>query len=192
MADPGVSNTSSLWTSLEIAKFIVSLTTPILVGIITYLIAKTGIKLEKLKTINHELIKCRIDTYKEVSPLINDIYCFFTFRGNWKNLYPKTILKAKRDSDKLLYINKALYSDTLFREYQVFSNCYFETWTGIGEDAKFRIEKEQFKRHWESNEKYEENWLSRLSSEVTPTKDLKNSYLRLMNQFATEIGIEKS
>jgi hypothetical protein len=70
-----MNNQTTVWTSLEIAKFIVSLATPVIAGIIALMVANFGLHLERQKVINQELIKKRIGIYDEVGPKLNDIYC---------------------------------------------------------------------------------------------------------------------
>lgn len=179
----------TVWTSLEITRFIVSLITPLLVGVITYIIAKAAIKIERKKSLDSQLIKYRLEIYQQVAPLINDLYCFFRFLGNWKELTPETIITHKRKCDKIIFVNRSIFSDDLFNAYQVFSKLYFEMWTGIGEDAKIRVDKELFLEHWASNPSYKSEWIDLISSNKTEAEKLKSSYEYLIRQFSKDVGL---
>ena len=69
-----MADSSSVWTSLEVAKFVVSLATPVIAGIIALMVARFGIQLERQKAINQELVKKRIQIFDEIGPKLNDIY----------------------------------------------------------------------------------------------------------------------
>ena len=178
-----------IWTSLEIAKFAVSLITPFLVGIITLFIARYTAKMEKYKSLNTELVKYRLKIFKEISPLLNDLFCFFTFVGKWKELDINTIIDHKRKCDKLIYINKSLFSDDFFNSYKTFMKNYFKMWNEVGQDAKIKIDKNKFIEHWDEQPAYNKKWLDIISDEPTETKTLKSSYYDLMKSFSKEVGL---
>jgi hypothetical protein len=105
---------ASGWTSLEIVKLIVSAATPLIAGIIAWMVARLGIQLERRKAINQELVKKRIQLYDQIGPLLNDIYVAFMFVGHVKDIKLSDVIQRKRQADRIIYVNRPLISKNLF------------------------------------------------------------------------------
>jgi hypothetical protein len=95
---------SEPWNSLEIAKLAVSVLTPLIVLCIGIWVNRLIQRMQSLKWANQKIIEKRIAVYDELVPLLNDIYCYYEFVGNWKELTPIQILELKRKLDKKVYI----------------------------------------------------------------------------------------
>jgi hypothetical protein len=52
---------------------------------------------------NQKVIEKRIDVYDKLAPMLNDLYCYFYYVGNWKELTPIRIIETKRKLDKTFY-----------------------------------------------------------------------------------------
>lgn len=121
----------SAWSSLEIAKFLASLMTPILV-LILGIVINHSIKSSERST------ALRSDIYKSIGGDLNDIYSYLAFVGGWKGLSPLDIIDKKRAVDKAMYTYKPFFSAELFQTYETFMNEAFQAYGGAGKDARIR------------------------------------------------------
>src|SRR5438552_4634826 len=98
------------WNSLEIVKLLVSGLTPIVVLIIGIWISRSLKRLEFLQWTNQKITEKRIAVFEELAPLLNDLLCYFTFVGCWKDLSPPELVKRKRLMDRIVNVNAPLFS----------------------------------------------------------------------------------
>src|SRR6516165_6615661 len=87
---------------------------------------------------NQELIKARLEYYRQLVPKLNDLLCFFDYLGAWQDLTPPAVLGLKRLVDKEFHCAKPLFSDAVEEAYYVFMDLCFATFGGMGTSAKFR------------------------------------------------------
>ena len=72
------------------------------------------------------------------APGLNQLLCFGTFVGGWKETDPRKAITIKRDLDQIMYANKVLFSDELFAAYHRFMTVLFAMFATTGADAKVR------------------------------------------------------
>ena len=171
-------------TGLEIVKIVASVSTPVIVLLLGVWAKNIAIDYEKRASLNDRVIEKRVELYEKVDEDLNDIFVFLTQVGNWKELTPQMVVEKKRQVDKVMYTSRPYWSDVVFNAYIEFMGSAFETYTGIGEDAKFRTEIWQFKElpHWK------ESWSKWFSSKPTNISELRSRYNILMKRFAGEFG----
>lgn len=153
---------ASLWNSLELSKIVVGALTPIAIFFFTYQTNRTQIKEEQAKetrvreeTHDRErfvqVTKQRIVLWSEISPLMNDLYCYFLYVGHWKEIAPDQVVATKRKLDKLIHANSPFFSPEFLNKYSLFMSSVFKTGNSWGEDAKLRSppirEKDKGKEH---------------------------------------------
>jgi hypothetical protein len=177
-----------IWNSLEIAKFIVSIVTPLIVLLLGVWINRRLKILEHLQWANQKLIDKRLKIYEELIPLLNDILCYFTYIGCWKELEPTKVIKLKRTVDKIVYVNSPLFVKEFLEKYNNFIGLCYSTYSGWGNDAKLRT---AFHRRKESCEDWNSEWENSFTdkSEITDPTQIKKAYLEFVQLFAKEIGI---
>lgn len=182
--------TGSSWNSLEIVRLLVLGLTPILIALIGLYINRTLKKFEHIQWRNQKLIEKRLTIYDELAPLLNDLLCYYTFVGNWKELKPADIITYKRIIDKKIYLASPLFSADFFREGMAFLDLCFETFTGWGEDAKLRTTFESRKTGMGLN--WDDSWNKFFcdAGKQTPPEKIKQSYIRIMQVFSDDIGLE--
>lgn len=178
--------TNSDWTSLEIVKLCLSALTPIIGGFIAWKLAKVGNVLNVKIWLNQKVIEKRLTFYEKVMPSLNDMYCYYCYIGNWKELTPKDMIDNKRELDKHFHIYAYIFNETLLDSYSKFiSNC-FTTYTGWGNDAKIKSKYEKRERlnNWKTE------WKSNFNIEdVVKSADFKESYNHLIIDIRKELGI---
>lgn len=92
-----------IWNSLEIAKLIASVLTPISVVVFGFWINRRLKVFEHLQWANQKVVEKRLYVYQELVPLLNDLLCYFTYVGNWKTHNPASIIELKRKLDRIAY-----------------------------------------------------------------------------------------
>lgn len=87
---------------------------------------------------NQELIKARLEYYRELVPQLNDLMTYVTFIGPWKEFTPPQVVQMKRALDRAFYCAAPLFSEEVARAYQVFMAECFEMFGPFGTDARIR------------------------------------------------------
>jgi len=177
-----------VWNSLEVVKLVVSAITPLSIAIIGVYLNKQVKKFEHTQWRNQKLIEKRLAVYDELAPLLNDLLCYYTFVGRWKELRPPDIIKHKREVDKKAHLAKALVSKLLFHEIMNFLNLCFKTYGGWGVDAKMLTSFEQRKKACGAD--WDVAWedLFIVDSDTT-RKQVQESYFKVMEAFAHDLGL---
>lgn len=170
------------WTWLEVAKLLASLSIPMALLLL-------GLALERRKIANQELTKKRIAVYDVVAPRLNDIFCFFTAVGHWRDLDPAKIIEKKREVDRQMHIYRVMYSSNLMETYNAFMDSAFTMFSGVGLPARLRMDRDfigsQIGSAWNTE------WTASLDTEnPTPVSEFRTRYHALMDTFAREIGVD--
>jgi hypothetical protein len=131
--DPG-------WTSLEIAKLVVGTLTPLAVVGLGFIVARLTRRVEAVQWANQTVVTRRVELFTQVAPKLNQLFCFATFVGRWKEIQPEQAIALKRDLDEILYANRVLFSDELFTAYQAFMATLFDMYASTDADAPLRAQ----------------------------------------------------
>jgi hypothetical protein len=131
---------SSSWTSLEIAKLVVSMLSPLAVVGIGYLITRATKRLESVQWANQTVIQRRLEIFSEVAPKLNRLLCFALFVGAWKETMPSDAVRLKREIDETIYVNRVLFSPQLFDAYSHYMQTLFHMYARTDSDAPIRAE----------------------------------------------------
>lgn len=126
------------WPSLEIAKLVVGVLTPLSVALLGWFFSRQLKRLDLSNWTNQKLIEKRLAIYDEIAPRLNKLLCFFTWIGYWKTVSPAEAIQAKRELDRTLNIYRHVFEGEVYRAYQDFIEALFETYTGAGQDARLR------------------------------------------------------
>jgi hypothetical protein len=177
------SESTGAW--LEYAKLAVSALTPIVGGVVAYVVTRLAAAVDRNKSINQEPVKKRIKIFEEVSLGLNDIYCFYLCVGHWSMLDQPKILATKRSIDRNFYINRYLLSKDCFTTYLEFIHEYFEPYTGAALPTKLRLDvgfvKEQI------GPKFDSSWAESISTKLGSRKIQKEKYEKLMHCLGDDI-----
>jgi hypothetical protein len=195
---------SSTWSSLEIAKLLVGATTPFVVALLGWFISSRITKYQQEQTSqvmalveqtrhtywsNQKLIEKRLELYDKMAPLLNKLYCFYMWRGDWKDVSPRDVVQAKRDLDRDLYLYRHLLGKDFEQAYQTFIHQLFSTYTGAGHDARIRsrVVSPNGNRMTDSRYKWDEAWNSLFADDPVETPLIRGAYERIMTIFAGTI-----
>lgn len=179
---------------LEWAKFLASLLTPIAVVAIGYFLNVRLRAIEEQRWLNQKVIEKRLDQFEKVAPWLNDLFCYFTYVGGWKDLTPPKIIEKKRELDKEMHIHAPLFPAQLHDGYEAFMDTCFATYGGYGKDARLRtgykIRKQVMGADWQTA--WDDGFLL---GDVNDDPDRaakgarREAYAALMAAFAAALGV---
>ncbi|MES2877358.1 MAG: hypothetical protein V4713_02965 [Pseudomonadota bacterium] len=178
---------AGLWNSLEVAKLIVGVFTPLALGIYIHRVTK---RFEHLQWRSQKLVEKRLSVYDDLAPHFNDLLCYFTYVGCWKELDPSVVVALKRTLDKKIHIAAPLFSPSFFNACMNFQNLCFETYSGWGQDAMLRTEFER--RQQARPNDWNLEWDQFFSRSPSDPKLIRCAYVEVMQIFATDMGIHST
>ncbi|GEM_PF-2248551 len=129
---------ASSWTSLQIATLAVDALTPLTVAGLGIFIARASRRIEQVQWANQTVVTRRLDIFGQLAPGLNQLLCFATFVGGWKEIQPKQAIAIKRQLDETMYASKVLFSDQLFAAYHQFMTTLFAMYATTDADAHLR------------------------------------------------------
>lgn len=175
------------WSWLEIAKLATGVLTPVTLAGLGVYIHRVTKRFEHIQWRNQKLIEKRLAVYDALAPDLNDILCYFTYVGCWRDLDPPSVVALKRTVDKKMYLAAPLFSDEFFRACMRFQELCYEPFAGWGRDAllraKFERRKEARTKDWRSD------WDTYFSANVSDPKDISDAYKCVMAAFARDIEV---
>jgi hypothetical protein len=176
-----------LWTSLELTKLVLQGATPLAVAILGLYLTRLAKRFEDVQWRNQRLIEKRIEIYDDLASDLNDLLCYFTFVGCWKDLTPMDVVRLKRRIDKKIHLAAPLFSPSFFEYCMNFMNLCYAMFQGWGEDAKLRTTFDRRKQA--AGSKWEPTWDACFSGDVSKPSDVLIAYRAVMQSFSSEIGI---
>jgi hypothetical protein len=175
------------WNWLEVAKLTASLFIPVALAAFGVYIHRITKRFEHLQWRSQKLIEKRLFVYDALSPILNDLLCYFTYVGPWRDLNPPDVVALKRVVDKQVYLAAPLFSKKFFGACMDFQNSCFETYTGWGRDALLRT---AFLRRREARDSdWNKEWENCFSSNTTDPSSIRAAYHRIMESFSEDIGV---
>lgn len=165
---------------LEIAKLLVSALMPIAVAWLGYVINRTSNR-------RAHVTERRIKVFDQVAQDLNDLYCYFSYVGHWKGLTPPEVLSKKRKLDRIIHINRFLFTRRFYKRYKKFIDLCSQAYSAPGEDAKLRT----ITRDSEQKEVWNEEWNKMFTDRTLSSspRTIERAYSSLMHQFSMELGI---
>jgi len=177
--------------NIKIAEVVVSFITPLLVVLLGWRVRQLERRLKLSEYAEQKVMDWRLSVYQDVAPILNDIYCFVTYRGAWKHLKPTQIIESKRTVDKKVSIYAPYLSADWNAAYEGFMDACFATYAGKGKDAQLRC---GFESHKEFGDyPWEERWNDMFVSDQsgkTDKDELSRRYNSLLDRFAGELGLK--
>jgi hypothetical protein len=155
---------------------------------VTAAIAFLAVYFNKRIHINQELIKARIGIIGDYSNQLNQIFCFYTQVGDFKNLNPDAILSAKRQMEKLAHVNRSIFSEKFFNAHRDFMTSAFHEYSGAGISAKLRVNVKDIMRHFNDMENI--GWNEKCEPTTRREEGIfLHHHQNLLNQMAKEMGL---
>jgi hypothetical protein len=179
------------WNSLEAVKLVVSVLTPIIILWLGIRVRDAARRVEQAQWTNQKLIERRLALHQELAPGLNDLLCFFTFVGHFRELDPPKVLPIKRELDKTFHANEQLFSGVLRQRYRDLMKTCFDMSATWGADAKLRASRTKLQGERGDDAAWDEQWNERFvsASEASSPHKVKEAYNALMASFAEDLGV---
>jgi hypothetical protein len=175
------------WNSLEVAKLAAGLLTPTAITLFGIYIHRVTKRFDHLQWRSQKLVERRLVVYDDLAPHFNDLLCYFTYVGLWKELDPPAVVALKRVIDKKIHLAAPLFTDAFFEACTRFQALCFQTYTGWGLDARLRTQFER-RRQARPND-WRKEWDSYFGDSMSDPGEIRTAYKVLMEAFASDIGV---
>jgi hypothetical protein len=182
------------WNTLELVKLTVQFLTPLTVVFFGWFISRHLKKLDLKQWSNQKIIEKCLNIYDEIAPKLNMLFCFYTWVGNWKEITPNEVIKAKRKLDKTINIYRHIFDEEVYESYNEYINLLFEHYADSGRDAQLltsingpggnraQYSRYDWKKEWEVYFFYQKVDLISLGK-------IHKSYYNLMEKLRNSIGL---
>jgi hypothetical protein len=178
------------WNSLQVATLVVEALTPLTVAGLGIFIARASRRIEQVQWANQTVVSRRLDIFAQVAPGLNQLLCFATFVGGWKETQPRQAIALKRKLDETMYASKVLFSDQLFAAYHHFMTTLFAMYASTGADARLRA---PIDSQWGDRRNmpwWEDSMTSLFSTEsIVSIEDAQAAYDQLAQRFRADLYV---
>jgi hypothetical protein len=143
---------------------------------------------------NQELIKARLDYYRQLVPKLNDLRCYFVYIGQCKPVTPPAVLELKATLDREFNCSRPLFSDDRHRLRRVHGQLLRD----VRRDGDGRVTPDRIRPPPESHgSTVELGWETMFTHATSETlradrQTVRASYDRLIGQFADDIELTSS
>ncbi len=178
----------SAWTSLEAAKLVTSAVTPALILVLGVWVRRVFRAVELSHWLGQRQIEWRIKIYEDIAPKLNTLYCFMTYRGDFKEVEPPAVLVLKRDLDRRAAVYGPVLGAAFTREYARFMTDCFDAYQGKNRDARLRVGFASRKEAW--GQQWQEAWEQLFADEtrVTERAEIETAYSAVMGELAAGLS----
>jgi hypothetical protein len=177
------------WNSVQIVTLVVDALTPITVLVLGFMFTRASRRIEQVQWANQTVVTHRLEVYDKLAPGLNQLLCFATFVGTWKDTDPRKAIAVKRDLDQIMYANKVLFSDQLFAAYHRFMTVLFDMFGTTGADAKVRAPIESKWGNRRDLDWWDDTMSGRFTGEAASLDDIQAAYDALGEQFRADLYV---
>lgn len=180
----------SEWSSLEVVKILVAVLAPLLAGLVIGLFLRAvGTRVENAQWTSRKLIERRLDVYDEMAPKVNELYCFFMLKGDFRDTTPDDAIDLKRDLDKLFHTNRFLFGDEVRTAYASFMDAMFDVNIGVNSVAQPRSS--ALVQQAERGEAWKPEWAKQFAppNRASSRAEIQAVNDALLESFAREIEV---
>ena len=132
--------------------------TAISAAAVPVLVVLLGIYLGRGQSRNEELVRVRLEYYKQLAPGLNRLMCYLTFIGTWRDDSPPDIIKLKRSLDSVFYSAAPLFSSDVESAYKAFAESAFSTFGPWGRDARINSSAFRRRQYWKGPPAWSDGW----------------------------------
>ena len=174
------------WNSLEAAKIFVGILTPLAIFVLGIWVAREARRWDERQWTRRTLYERRLRFWDQMSPALNDMLCFFTLVGRYREITPPRAIKLKRELDPIFFANEHLFPAPVSDAYADFIDACYRTFTGKAKDAELRssIAKQKSERNvWDPE--WEPLFVQN-ERDVTEIGEVAEKYRALVQLFTTD------
>lgn len=138
----------------------------------------------------------RFALYQQIGSRLNEIYCYFSYVGKWKDLSPSRIIENKRVCDEYMYSNQSLFNQEFFGAYNAFMDVAYKTYSTEGQDAKLLTDLGTHKKYYTGSMPWQNKWddmfgIDPSINEFDIRKDINDKYNTLLTLLSRELNIKE-
>ncbi len=179
------------WTSVQIVTVVVDALTPLTVAGLGFYVARASRRIEQVQWANQTVVTRRLDIFARLAPGLNQLLCFATFVGAWKEIEPRQAIATKRRLDETMYANRVLFSDELFAAYHQFMTALFAMYATTGADALLRAPidskwGDRRKLHW-----WDESMTVLFATPANEIGDIQAAHDQLTERFRADLYVTR-
>ena len=179
------------WTSVQIVTVVVDALTPLTVAGLGVYVARASRRIEQVQWANQTVVTRRLDVFGQLAPGLNQLLCFATFVGGWKEIQPRQAIATKRQLDETMYTNRVLFSDELFAAYREFMTTLFAMYAARGGDAHLRAPIES---KWGDRRKlpwWDESMAALFATPAIGLNGIQAAYDQLSDRFRADLYVTR-
>jgi len=181
-----IQHAEQIWNSLKIPIMIIAALAPFIIAFLVFRYNRIIKDLNRKQQINQSLVAKRIEVYDRIGPKLNDIFCFFCYNGNWKELTPLEILNFKRELDKDINVSTPLYSKDIGEKYDDFMRLCFVSFSGWEHEEKI---KSLYELRQENNVEWNDDWIPFFdTNNVVEAVKVRERYDELIASFKKDLS----
>lgn len=186
MNSPEIQQVEQIWNSLKIPITIVAALAPFIIAFLVFRYKRIIKGLDKKYQTNQRKVEKRIEIYDRIGPKLNDIFCFYCYNGNWKEISPMDIVSLKKELDKDINVNAPIISNELSEKYTGFMRLCFVSHSGWEDDEKI---KSFYELRQEHNVEWSDDWIPFFdTNNVIEAVKVKESYDELIESFRRDMS----
>jgi hypothetical protein len=172
--------------ALDVAQLVVSALTPLMLFVLGLMVTRATRRFEQAEWANRKVVERKLTLYEDMSPLINDLYCFFNLVGHFQEVTPPDAVSRKRTLDRLFYTHAPLFGQEFKDRYQSFMNACFQVFSAVAQDAKLKASIDAQRRE---RTRWDPDWDAMFAREMETSRDeFAKAHDELMETFAGEVG----
>lgn len=180
--------TEQIWDNLKIVIIVIAALAPVAIAFLIIRNKRSLKGLENKYRTDQKIYEKRIDVYDRIGPKLNDLFCFYCYNGNWKEISPQYIMLLKKELDKEMNTHAPLYSDDLMQKYARFMQLCFVAHSGWEHDEKI---KSLYDLRQLQNLEWENDWIQYFdTNNVVDAIKMKERYDELIASFKKEMNPE--
>jgi hypothetical protein len=170
-------------STLEIVKVVISACIPLAIFAAGAVLAREARRYEERQWVRRKKYDTRLERWQEIASPLNDLLCFFTLVGNFREITPPGAIKRKRQLDRAVYANRRIFGQSFLEAYDAFMALCFQTFVGAGQDAKIRAS--IARQRVERSLTWEDSWtpLFVREEDVPPQPNLIAAYNKVLETY---------
>jgi hypothetical protein len=186
MNSPEIHQAEQIWNSIKIPITIIATLAPIVIAFLVFRYNKIIKDLDKKHQTNQRIFEKRIEIYDRIGPKLYDIFCFYCYNGNWKEITPVDIVRIKRELDKDINVSTPLFSNDISEKYIDFMRLCFVSFSGWEHEEKI---KSLYELRQEHNVEWNDDWIQLFdTNNVVEAVKLKEKYNELTESFKKDLS----
>jgi hypothetical protein len=179
------------WTSVQVVTVVVDALTPLTVAGLGFYVARASRRIEQVQWANQTVVTRRLDVFAELAPGLNQLLCFATFVGGWKEIQPHQAIATKRQLDETMYANRVLFSDQLFAAYHQFMTTLFAMYAATGADALLRAPMESKWGDRRNLPWWDDSMTALFATPAAEIDDIQAAYDQLSDRFRADLYVTR-